>query len=33
MKAVSKLYKDYFTEKKLTDSGQLIDEKILLFKD
>ncbi|MCP1132426.1 hypothetical protein NKT34_03930 [Paenibacillus polysaccharolyticus] len=31
MKTVSKLYKDYFTEKKLTDSGQLIDEKNIVI--
>ncbi|MCM3133428.1 hypothetical protein M3629_11530 [Paenibacillus polysaccharolyticus] len=31
MKTVSKLYKDYFTEKKLADSGQLIDEKNIVI--
>ncbi|MGF6352318.1 hypothetical protein ABIE27_000214 [Paenibacillus sp. 4624] len=31
MKTVSKLYKDYFTDKKLADSGQLIDEKNIVI--
>ncbi|PYE49696.1 hypothetical protein HUB98_09800 [Paenibacillus barcinonensis] len=31
MKTISKLYKDYFTSKKLTDSGQIIDEKNIII--
>ncbi|MGO4528668.1 hypothetical protein AB4Z30_06270 [Paenibacillus sp. 2TAF8] len=31
MKTVSKLYKDYFADKKLADSGQLIDEKNIVI--
>ncbi|MBB6024321.1 putative lipoprotein [Paenibacillus sp. JGP012] len=31
MKTISKLYKDYFTSKKLKDSGQIIDEKNIVI--
>ncbi|MBU5353966.1 hypothetical protein ACN9MH_21620 [Paenibacillus silvae] len=31
MKTISKLYKDYFTSKKLKDSGQIMDEKNIVI--